>query len=431
MATLLCITQKLFQINLFVALVSVVGFVALREQQAMVTDNQQKHLENPLGYHQALKQVSYDYSPSSTADAEKIRRYEQKVQELTQQLKDSQGKATQQVLQPAQVRQVGQKPYYITTLARPEPYRLILKESYSNKVPEKLRQSFPARTTAAKAVETPRTQTQVLIPTINLPEGNPSNLVHFLGNNLENVGFVPWVSSQARQEATTPNRENPLVESQDVIIGYVERVNKGLSVAQEKGEIKYGTRNYNKVQTAIKYMRTTATSSKVKQDIESPEELINQTLEEAAQVSQLPSVDVLKKLSDYADKYEATRQQQQKKLLSSEIAELTGKELIISYANSIAFGLIEADRKGEVTSGTRNYKKVQTAIKYMRSSDTLERASQAAVESSETLLKQTLEEAAQIAQLSSPDVLRRLGKYGQQRPGIPLEVTQIIDNVNE
>jgi hypothetical protein len=86
------------------------------------------------------------------------------------------------------------------------------------------------------------------------------------------------------------------------------------------------------------------------------------------------------------------------------------QDVTIRYANDIAYGLIIADEKGEINYGTRNYKKVQTAINCLRRGE-------------------TLEEAARLSQISS-EVLIQLGKWGVNRPGRD-ELTQISQSTEE
>jgi hypothetical protein len=86
------------------------------------------------------------------------------------------------------------------------------------------------------------------------------------------------------------------------------------------------------------------------------------------------------------------------------------QDVAIRYANDIAYGLIIADEKGEINYGTRNYKKVQTAINRLRRGE-------------------TLEEAARLSQISS-EVLKRLGEWGLNRPGRG-ELTQISQSTEE
>jgi hypothetical protein len=69
----------------------------------------------------------------------------------------------------------------------------------------------------------------------------------------------------------------------------------------------------------------------------------------------------------------------------------------IRLANDVAIGLIVADRKGEVRYGTRNYRKVQTAIKLLRRGA-------------------DISEAARRAQLK-PRTLEQLAQWGADRPG--------------
>ncbi len=71
----------------------------------------------------------------------------------------------------------------------------------------------------------------------------------------------------------------------------------------------------------------------------------------------------------------------------------------ITLANDLSVGLIVADNRGELKYGSRNYKKVQTAILSLRKGSS-----------------QSLEDAAQLSGLDL-DILKWLAQYGQNRPG--------------
>ncbi|ACB52725.1 hypothetical protein cce_3377 [Crocosphaera subtropica ATCC 51142] len=94
--------------------------------------------------------------------------------------------------------------------------------------------------------------------------------------------------------------------------------------------------------------------------------------------------------------------QQQAQLVSYSIIAPQAKTPIeppITLANDLSVGLIVADKRNELNYGTRNYKKVQTAILSLRKGNS-----------------QTLEEAAKKAGID-PDTLKWLAHYGQNRPG--------------
>ena len=80
-----------------------------------------------------------------------------------------------------------------------------------------------------------------------------------------------------------------------------------------------------------------------------------------------------------------------------------------TLANDLSVGLIVADKKGELRYGTRNYKKVQTAILSLRRGSS-----------------QTLEEAAQRSGIDEK-TLKWLAHYGENRPGSsdPLAISMV------
>lgn len=94
--------------------------------------------------------------------------------------------------------------------------------------------------------------------------------------------------------------------------------------------------------------------------------------------------------------------QRQARLVSRSITAPQAKTPIdqpITLANDLSVGLIVADNRNELNYGTKNYKRVQTAILSLRKGNS-----------------QTLEEAARKAGID-PDTLKWLARYGQNRPG--------------
>ncbi|GFE69512.1 hypothetical protein [Chroococcus sp. FPU101] len=77
----------------------------------------------------------------------------------------------------------------------------------------------------------------------------------------------------------------------------------------------------------------------------------------------------------------------------------------LSHANDIVAGLMVADEKGQINYGTKTYKKVQTAIRALRSG-------------------KDLNDAARLANLT-PSVLNQLIKWGENRPGSLSELSEI------
>lgn len=73
------------------------------------------------------------------------------------------------------------------------------------------------------------------------------------------------------------------------------------------------------------------------------------------------------------------------------------KDTLIRLANDVTFGLVVADRNGQVSYGSYNYRKVQTAIKLLRQGS-------------------DISEAAKRSDLT-PSVLEQLAEWGSDRPG--------------
>mgnify|MGYP002778955351 FL=1 len=77
----------------------------------------------------------------------------------------------------------------------------------------------------------------------------------------------------------------------------------------------------------------------------------------------------------------------------------------LSHANDIVAGLMVADEKGQINHGTKTYRKVQTAIRALRSG-------------------KDINDAARLANLT-PSVLNQLIKWGENRPGSLSELSEI------
>jgi hypothetical protein len=166
----------------------------------------------------------------------------------------------------------------------------------------------------------------------------------------------------------------------------------GLTIAQEKGEITYGNRQYREVQTAIQLLRR------------------GKSLEEAANQAKVP-VSRLEQLIAWGK----IRPGGSEQLLPPLISHFAQSEedrhtLSISQANDVVYGLTIAHQKGRIKYGNYQYRKVQTAIKLLRRG-------------------KSLEEAAQKSQVALSE-LEELVEWGKQRPARRLDKSEITYHNN-
>jgi hypothetical protein len=361
MKTLLSISQKLIQFNLFAAFVAVLVFVAIREQQAIMTDSQQKLLANSKGYHQSMKQTNQPQQDiTSELEATKLQQYEQKLQKLTKQLENYQIKSVQKTKPSPTVATIPFRtnqsliPSVTSLVANPNPYRVILKESYFPRIDQNPTPKALANPTASH--QKVSQSSQPLVKTIDITNSGdyprifspgevvwdyPSLFFSWLNQNNSNVSQLPSPSDTPQNpEIIIP----PSAPPEEIALEPIKSDEEFLSTEAERELVAMGPLPPQTKRTEK------SNKSGVHQDV------------------------------------------------------------AIRYANDIAYGLIIADEKGEINYGTRNYKKVQTAINRLRRGE-------------------TLEEAARLSQISS-EVLVQLGKWGVNRPGRD-ELTQISQSTEE
>jgi len=363
MKTLLSISQKLIQFNLFAAFVAVLVFVAIREQQAIMTDSQQKLLANSKGYHQSMKQTNQpqpDITPQSSSDGEKFQQYEQKLQKLAKQLESYRIKSTEETKPSPTVATIPFRtnqsltPSVTSLVANPNPYRVILKESYLPRIDQNPTPKALANPKAPhQRVSVP---SQPLVKTIDV-----SNSVDHPG--IFSPGEVVW-------------------DYPSLFFSWLHQNNSNVSQLPSPSD--------------------TASNPEIIIPPSAPPEEI--ALEPIKSEEEFLPTEAERELVAMGPLPPQTKRTE--KINKSDVPQ----DVAIRYANDIAYGLIIADEKGEINYGTRNYKKVQTAINRLRRGE-------------------TLEEAARLSQISS-EVLVQLGKWGVNRPGRD-ELTQISQSTEE
>jgi hypothetical protein len=178
----------------------------------------------------------------------------------------------------------------------------------------------------------------------------------------------PPSPNQQPASQTTPQTSQAEVDRhQEQSARYANDIAAGLLVAHQQGQLKYGTKMYRKVQSAIRVLRRGGT-------------LV--TAAHRAQVP-LPTLQQLIKWGEIrpGSSVASNNPSPRSDYKGSE----NGRDESIRQANDIAAGLLVADTKGQINYGTRTYRKVQTAIRLLRRGGTLEIAARQANLSTATL----------------------------------------------
>ena len=174
---------------------------------------------------------------------------------------------------------------------------------------------------------------------------------------------------------------------------YANDISEGLQIADARGTIKRYSRGYYRVQTAIRVLRKGESLEKAAaQSRMSPD-----TLQELIEFGQnQPNIIGVNETILHANSLKASLSKKNSKIVESP------REQSIRFANDIRAGLLVADKNGQLKYRTRNYYRVQTAIRALRKG-------------------KTLSEAAQQSGIKL-SVLDQLVKWGQERAGSPVHV---------
>lgn len=177
----------------------------------------------------------------------------------------------------------------------------------------------------------------------------------------------PSPNQQPASQTTPQTSQAELDNNREQSARYANDIAAGLLVAHQQGQLKYGTKMYRKVQSAMRVLRQGGTLA---------------TAAHRAQVP-LPTLQQLIKWGEIrpGSSVAGNNPSPRSDYKGSE----NGRDESIRQANDIAAGLLVADTKGQINYGTRTYRKVQTAIRLLRRGGTLEAAARQANLSTATL----------------------------------------------
>jgi hypothetical protein len=216
----------------------------------------------------------------------------------------------------------------------------------------------------------------------------------------KNSSQVQVIPKTKKNSLTPKSQPIPAKPNRDQSIQYANDIAAGLIIAHQKGQIKYGTSTYRKVQTAINLLRR----GKSKESAARQGKVSLSTLEQLIKwgKKRFGSIDITEvnsppsKLPSQVKENPTDKSIQSLKELPSQARE-NSRDKSIQYANDIAAGLIVAHQKGQIKYGTSTYRQVQTAINLLRRGE-------------------SKESAARQGKVSL-SILEQLIKWGKNRPG--------------
>jgi hypothetical protein len=254
--------------------------------------------------------------------------------------------------------------------------------------------------------------------------GSENDLPTPVPSNEPNIGLeiqATPVVNESPSSPITPTRQ-PIILANDL--------SAGLLVADSKNQLNYGTKNYRKVQNAIRSLRKGSSDNlqeaAMLAGIElsvlmqlakwgqnrpgsfDPRFITRRKIQATPVVNESPSSPITSSVGSENDLPTPVPSNEPNIGLEiqatpvvneSPSSPITPTRQPIILANDLSVGLVVADNKNVLNYGTKNYRKVQSAIRSLRkgSSD-------------------NLQEAAMLAGIEL-SVLMQLAKWGQNRPG--------------
>jgi hypothetical protein len=404
MKALLSVIKTLIQVNIVMTVFVGLLVVAIRQQQAEITAKKQQLSYKPESFR-------HEITDSASPEQQQIQDSQQKIQQYQQKLKTLESQLEAYKTQTSNLNESEStlaQPYRPTPLS-PQP-SLQATAAPSSARPQAFLPLLPASRLTSTQYSTASRNRSMTPTSISLPSAKPTqptltparltpgngrifeapNTAQSLGNRGTALArFSAWQQERSLQDEqySTPidtgagleNGASEAQQSKRESFQYANDLAYGLVVAGKKGQIKYGTPTYRKVQTAMRLLRRGV------------------SLETSAKQAKVP-ITVLQQLIEFG----ATRPGSQISLNTPiQRPQAAGgnqdKNSSIQQANDIAYGLLIAGNKGHINYGSRMYRKVQTAIRLLRRGESKERAAR---------------------QANIPkSVLEQLIKWGENRPG--------------
>ncbi|MDJ0509747.1 MAG: hypothetical protein QNJ64_10905 [Crocosphaera sp.] len=373
MKTLLDVTKTLLLINGVIVLPSLLLFKSMYQQQMFPKTEVAQGNDSAWEFHRNLN----DETPN----------YQQELEKTKQQLEQFKTETHSQIsaLQTALKNSQPQNPVNVTvapisspnqptveTVAVSQPIKLTQAPKPSIKKPilaKKVNRASspkPSPITNFQKAEPVAPPQEAIVPKkTEVKESSPLPQPSQSQNEKNTVYPEGYISSNhlpaIKRNASNSNPasdDHALEENKSIKLATL--LHEGLVVADNKNHINPGTANYKKVRKAIDTLNNGQ----------------SQTLEEAAKSSGIESK-VLVQVKKWGENYDQSRQ----------------------LAHEIQVGLTVADKENQLTYGTSNYKKVQTAIVSLRNGTS-----------------KNLEDAARLSGIDL-SVLTQLAKWGKNRPG--------------
>ncbi|PSF37488.1 hypothetical protein C7H19_09985 [Aphanothece hegewaldii CCALA 016] len=381
MKTLLSVVKILISINIATAIVSLLVFALMREQQTKLTDHKQNSSEPSQFYHTELKAKTTAEQQQLETSYEKIAQHEQEIKKLEGELKAYKTKVKDMLLPKD-----GQQSLKIINNNYPQTAIQSNVSSSSPNSPPLLNQILNSG------------QRRPLLPT-NRPiaPSQPSFKVLESSskiNSPKNVSSIPVSKNSEREKKISTNENSQIQSTLPPFRRGVPSLSTSFNLPSSPQTLQTPRPKLSsgEITPDSRALFTAQTGQKLKDSFITPTQTNNYNDTELKNKTVLMAQQLSKKFyQDYMSNSEFQSQQNHKEH--------------IARANDIVAGLMVADEKGQITYGTQTYKKVQTAIRLLRRGETINDAAR----------RSTL----------SPSVLNQLIKWGENRPGNLSELSEI------
>lgn len=370
MKTLLSVVKTLIRINIATAIISLLIFALMREQQTKQTDNRQDLSEPSQSYHTAMK-------AKTTAEQEQLETSYEKIAQHEQEIKKLEGEI--------------------------EAYKTQVKNMLLNKdgQPSISTQKTNFPSAASKSILSLNNQasTPLLNQILKSGQKKPSqptvNALESLNriNTPQNLVSIPILKDLSREKKISQNENLQNQSTLPASFRSSQTLTPSFNLPSSSQSVQNFRAKVSSVETTPDTRALFSPSSPqkpldsfitpTKADSYKDSELKNRAVFMAQQLSRRVYRDYL-----YHSEFQSNQETEN-----------------IVHANDIVAGLMVADEKGQINYGTQTYRKVQTAIRLLRRGETIDDAAR----------RSTL----------TPSVLNQLIKWGENRPGSLSELSEI------
>lgn len=371
MKTLLSVVKTLIRINIATAIISLIVFALMREQQTKLTDNRKNLSEPSQSYHTAIKAKTTAEQAQLETSYEKIAQHEQEIKKLEGELEAYKTQVQDMLLdKDGQPSISTQKTNFPSTETKSIPFPSSQASTpLLNQILKSGQQKLSQPRYKVLESLTKINTLQNFVPSPISKNPSPEKQI---GQNekLQNQSTLP--ASFRSSQSSTPSFNLP--SSSQSVQNFRAKVSKVETIPD--------TRALFSPQSPQKPLDSFITPTKAESNKDS--ELKNRAVLMTQQLSRKVYRDYL-----YQSQFQSNQETEQH----------------IAHANDIVAGLMVADEKGQINYGTQTYKKVQTAIRLLRRGETIDDAAR----------RSTI----------TPSVLNQLIKWGENRPGSLSELSEI------